>query len=181
MDPNPTPSFTAPRETRNEEGTGTILTPDPSVGTGDVLSPAVFSPAGIQAMRDALAAIDGYSFRAGHGSPSEEPEQEPTLPELEPTLPEPGHIKPPPGYSGPPAGWSPSTLNAPVREATMMYSAAPAHRPPTITLATKWPYEDAFPDPLTIELAREHLVEAFRKVKCLWTPNAANHGYAWMV
>eukprot|EP00532_Pseudo-nitzschia_australis_P002455 CAMPEP_0168188680 /NCGR_PEP_ID=MMETSP0139_2-20121125/15846_1 /TAXON_ID=44445 /ORGANISM="Pseudo-nitzschia australis, Strain 10249 10 AB" /LENGTH=165 /DNA_ID=CAMNT_0008111273 /DNA_START=976 /DNA_END=1473 /DNA_ORIENTATION=- len=131
-------------------------------------------------MRDALAAIDGYSFRAAYGTLSEEPEQEPTLPELEPTLPEPGHIKPPPGYSGPPAGWFPSTVDAPVREATMMYSSAPAQQPPTITWATKWPYKDAFPDPLTIELAREHLVEAFRQVACLWTPNAGDHGYAWM-
>jgi len=112
MDPNP-PDFTEPREARNEEGAGTIpagtiLTPDPSVGTGHVLSLDVFSPANIQTMRDALAAIDGYSFRAAYGTPSEEPEPEPTL------LP-PGHIKPPTGYSGPPMGWSPSTLDAPVR------------------------------------------------------------------
>jgi len=60
----------------------------------------------------------------------------------------------------------------------MMYSAAPAYSPPTITWTATWPYEDAFPDSLTIELAREHLVEAFRKVECLWTPNTANHGYA---
>eukprot|EP00532_Pseudo-nitzschia_australis_P013749 CAMPEP_0168223772 /NCGR_PEP_ID=MMETSP0140_2-20121125/11587_1 /TAXON_ID=44445 /ORGANISM="Pseudo-nitzschia australis, Strain 10249 10 AB" /LENGTH=123 /DNA_ID=CAMNT_0008153873 /DNA_START=400 /DNA_END=771 /DNA_ORIENTATION=- len=123
-------------------------------------------------MRDALSAIEGYSFRAAYGTPSEEPE---------PTLPPPGQVKPPPGYPGPPAGWSPSTLDALIREATMMYSAPPAHQPPAITWTTEWPYNKAFPDPITIEVAREHLVEAFRKVKCIWTPDAANHGYAWMI
>mmetsp|Transcript_20013 Transcript_20013/g.41153 ORF Transcript_20013/g.41153 Transcript_20013/m.41153 type:complete len:124 (+) Transcript_20013:245-616(+) len=100
MDPNPPPDLTQPSEARARilldegtgttilvAGTGTILTPDPSVGTGHIWTPADFSPAQIQAMWDALAAIDGYSFRAGHGSPSEEPEQEPTLPELETNLP----------------------------------------------------------------------------------------------
>jgi len=160
-------------------GIRTILTPDPSVGTGQAPTPAAFSPAQVQAMRDALAAINGYSFQAAYGTPSEEPDQEPTL--AEPTVPELRHIVPPPVYSGPPAEWSPSTVNAPVCEATMMYCAAPAYRPPTITWAIAWPYDNAFPDPLTIEHAREHLVEAFRRVECLWTPNAGNHGYAWMV
>jgi len=96
MDPNP-PDFTKPREAKNEEGAGTILTPDPSMGTGHILSPAAFSPANVQAMLDALAAIEGYSFRAAYGTPTEEPE-------LEPTLPPPRHDKPPPGYPGPPAG-----------------------------------------------------------------------------
>jgi len=103
MDPNPPPNLTQPNEARARtiltpnEGTrtGTILIPDPSVGTGHVWTPADFSPAQIQAMRDALAAIDGYSFRAAYGTPSEEPEQEPTLPEPEPTVPSPGHVKPP--------------------------------------------------------------------------------------
>mmetsp|Transcript_7099 Transcript_7099/g.13990 ORF Transcript_7099/g.13990 Transcript_7099/m.13990 type:complete len:115 (-) Transcript_7099:222-566(-) len=113
MDPNPPPDLTQPSETRawtilapdggTGTGTGTILTPDPSVGTGHIWTPADFSPAQIQAMWDALAAIDGYSFRAAYRTPSEEPEHEPTLLELEPTVPEHGHISPPPGYSGRPA------------------------------------------------------------------------------
>jgi len=72
MDPNPPPDLTQPSEARartilapNEgTGIGTILTLDPSVGTGHVWTPADFSPAQIQAMQDALAAIDGYSFCA---------------------------------------------------------------------------------------------------------------------
>jgi len=78
MDPNPPPDLTQPSEARArtilDEGTGTILTPDPSVRTGQGRTPAVFSPDQVQAMRDALAAIDGYSFRAAYGTPSEEPE-----------------------------------------------------------------------------------------------------------
>ena len=126
MDPNPPPDLTQPSEARArtilapDEGTGTILTPDPSVGTGQVRTPVVFPPDQIQALRDALAAIDGFSFRAAYGTPSEEPEQEPTLPEPKPTVLEHGHIAPPPGYSEPPAEWSPSTVDAPVHEVTMM-------------------------------------------------------------
>jgi len=40
----------------------------------------------------------------------------------------------------------------------MMYSAAPAYHSPTITWTAAWPYNNTFPDPLTIELACEHLV-----------------------
>jgi len=102
-------------------------------------------------MRDALAAIDGYSFRAAYGTLSEEAEPEPTVLAQ----------APPPESLGPPAQCSPSTVKGPVRQAIMMYSAAPAYSPLTIPWTATWPYEDAFPDPLTIELAREHLVEAF--------------------
>jgi len=102
MDPNP-PKPPPDLRQPSEERARTILTPDPSVGTGHVRTPADFSPAQIQAMWDALAAIDGYSFRAAYRTPSEEPEHEPTLLELEPTVPEHGHISPPPGYSGRPA------------------------------------------------------------------------------
>jgi len=101
MDPNSPPDLTQPSEERARtiltpvKGTRTILTPDPSVGTGHVLTPADFSPAQIQAMWDALAAIDGYSFRAAYGTLSEELEQESTLPEPEPTFPDHRHIEPP--------------------------------------------------------------------------------------
>eukprot|EP00532_Pseudo-nitzschia_australis_P016591 CAMPEP_0168256058 /NCGR_PEP_ID=MMETSP0141_2-20121125/5629_1 /TAXON_ID=44445 /ORGANISM="Pseudo-nitzschia australis, Strain 10249 10 AB" /LENGTH=164 /DNA_ID=CAMNT_0008192687 /DNA_START=952 /DNA_END=1446 /DNA_ORIENTATION=+ len=164
MDPNPPPDLTQPSEARARTtldegtstpilvaGTRTILTPDPSVRTGQAMTPDAFAPAQVQAMREALAAIDGFSFRATYGTPSEEPESEPTIPAQ----------APPPESSGPPAPWSPSTVEGPGREATMMYSAAPAYSPLTIPWTATWPYEDAFPDPLTIELAREHLVEAF--------------------
>jgi len=134
MDPNPPPDLTQPSEamarTILDEGTGTSLTPDPSVRTGQGRTPVLFSPDQVQALRDTLAAIDGYSFRAAFGTPSKEPEQEPTLPEPELTVPD--HA-PPPGYPGPPAEWSPSTVETPVREGTMMYSAAPAYRSPMIT------------------------------------------------
>jgi len=63
----------------------------------------------------------------------------------------------------------------------MMYSAPQAKHSPTVTWTTEWPYVNVFPDHITIEVAHEHLVEAFRRAECLWTPNAANHGYAWMV
>jgi len=114
MDPNSPLDLTQPSEARArtilapDEGTGigTILTPDPSVRTGQGRTPAVFSPDQVQAMRDALAAIDGYSFQAAYGTPSEEPEQEQTLPE--PTVPEHGRVVLPPGYSGPPAEWPPA-------------------------------------------------------------------------
>jgi len=161
MDPNPPPDLTQPSETRawtilapdggTGTGTGTILTPDPSVGTGQAPTPAAFSPAQVQAMRDALAAINGYSFQAAYGTPSEEPEQEQTLPE--PTVPEHGRVVLPPGYSGPPAEWSPSTVDAPVREATMMYSTILAHQlslgPPNSP--TKMPF--LIPSPLNLPVS----------------------------
>jgi len=66
MDSNPPPDLTQPSEARAriilDEGTGTILTPDPCVRTGQGRTPVVFSPDQVQALRDALAAIDGYSF-----------------------------------------------------------------------------------------------------------------------
>jgi len=160
MDPIPSPpDFTqpceAPSEATSKERARIILTPDPSVGTGCILpgSPADMSPANVQAIWDAIATIQGYSFNAEYATPSEE---------QEPAFAPPKHVKPPPGYPGLSAGWSPSTLDGPIREATMMYSAPPAHCPPTITWTTAWPYKDAFADPITIEVAREPLVRLFK-------------------
>jgi len=185
MNPNPLLDLTQPSEARARTildegtgtpilvaGTGTILTPDPSARTGQVMTPDAFTPTQVQVMREAIAVIDGFSFQAVYGTPSEEADPEPTIPAQ----------APPPEPSGPPTHWSHSTVKGPVREATMMYSAPPpAYRPPSIPWTAEWPSAGTFPDPLTIELAREHLVEAFRQVECLWTPNADNHGYAWMV
>ena len=187
MDPNPPPGLTQPSEARARAlldertesptlvaRTGTILTPDPVGRSGHAIpnmTPDVFTRADAQAMREAIAVIDGFSFRAMYGTPSEEAGSVPPAPPR----------APPPEPTGPPTHWSPSTVESPSRDATMMYSAPPAYRPPTIPWTDEWPTERTFPDPLTIERAREHLVEAFRQVPCLWTPDAGNHGYAWMV
>jgi len=93
MDPNPPPDLTQPSEARARTtldegtstpilvaGTRTILTPDPSVKTGQAMTLDAFTPAQVQAMQETLAAIDGFSFWATYGTPSEEPEPEPTVP-----------------------------------------------------------------------------------------------------
>jgi len=130
MNPNPLLDLTQPSEARARTildegtgtpilvaGTGTILTPDPSARTGQVMTPDAFTPTQVQVMREAIAVIDGFSFQAVYGTPSEEADPEPTIPAQ----------APPPEPSGPPTHWSHSTVKGPVREATMMYSAPPQH------------------------------------------------------
>ena len=76
MDPNPPPDLTQPSEARARtllhEEIGTILTPDPSARSGQAMTPNAFTPAQVQAMREAIAVIDGFSFQAVYGTPSEE-------------------------------------------------------------------------------------------------------------
>uniref|UniRef100_A0A7S4AUB0 Uncharacterized protein n=1 Tax=Pseudo-nitzschia australis TaxID=44445 RepID=A0A7S4AUB0_9STRA len=95
MDPIPPPDLTQPSEARArtllDEGTGTpilvartgtILTPDPSGRSGQAMTmtPDAFTPTHVQAMREAIAVIDGFSFQAVYGTPSEEADPEPTVP-----------------------------------------------------------------------------------------------------
>jgi len=70
MDPHPPPDLTQP----SEERARTILSPDPSVGTGYILpgSQANISPADAKAQRDVLATIQGFNFNAEYTTPSEE-------------------------------------------------------------------------------------------------------------
>ena len=48
------------------------------------MTPDAFTRADAQAMREAIAVIDGFSFRAMYGTPSEEADPEPTVPTLVP-------------------------------------------------------------------------------------------------
>uniref|UniRef100_A0A7S4AU52 Uncharacterized protein n=1 Tax=Pseudo-nitzschia australis TaxID=44445 RepID=A0A7S4AU52_9STRA len=103
MDPIPPPDLTQPSEARARAlldertesptlvaRTGTILTPDPIGRSGQAMrtmtpamramTPDAFTQTDVQAMREAIAVIDGFSFQAVYGTPSEEADPEPTVP-----------------------------------------------------------------------------------------------------
>ena len=103
MDPNPPPDLTQPSEARARAllderpesptlvaRTGTILTPDPVGRSGQAMrtmpptmramTPDAFTRTNVQAMREAIAVIDGFSFWAMYGTLSEEADPEPTVP-----------------------------------------------------------------------------------------------------
>uniref|UniRef100_A0A6V0CFE5 Uncharacterized protein n=1 Tax=Pseudo-nitzschia australis TaxID=44445 RepID=A0A6V0CFE5_9STRA len=104
MDPIPPPDLTQPSEsrarallderTRTESPTlvartGTILTPDPSGRSGQAMramTPDAFTRADAQAMREAIAVIDSFSFRAMYDTPSEDADPEPTVPTRPPLM-----------------------------------------------------------------------------------------------